>query len=89
MSRLLLALVSSCSSRLGGREVFFEVAAALLLKMEPMGLAKPEGEAHGAAAALRLVSLEGLGLDAVRDKQAAAGCRGLHSDRRRPMLQAS
>lgn len=84
MSKLLLALVSSCSSRLGGREV----AAALLLKMESMGLAKAEGAGHGAAA-LRLVSLEGLGLDAVRDKQAAAGCRGLHSERRRPMLQAS
>lgn len=43
---------------------------------------------HGAV--LKLVSLEGLGLEAVRDKHAAAAaCRGCGSGSSRPMLQAS
>lgn len=41
----------------------------------------------GQVGALKLVSLEGLGLEAVLDKQ--AGCGVCKSDRSRPALQAS
>lgn len=91
---LLLALVRSWSSRFGGRELFLWVAAppasaALLKKIGSIGFAGKARAAAGHFATLRLVSLEGLGLDAVRDKQAGGGCRGWGSDRSRPMLQAS
>lgn len=52
------------------------VSEGLLLVVVLMGIAK-------------LVSvLEGLGLEAVRDKH-AAGCKACDSDRRRPMVHAS
>lgn len=91
-----LALVRSWSSRFGGRELALGVAAPLaslaLVKnigCNSIGFVKASAAADGHGATLRLVSLEGLGLEAVRDKQAGGGCRGWGSERSRPMLQAS
>lgn len=78
---------------MGGRELFLGVvtAAGVLKKIGSVGFGKARAaaaaEAHGAT--LRLVSLDGLGLEAVRDKHGGGGCRGWDSDRSRPMLQAS
>lgn len=67
------------------------VVVALLMYIGSVGFGKAEDPpavvAHGGT--LGLVSLEGLGLEAVLDRQAVGGWRGWHSDRSRPMLQAS